>query len=609
MMMPRKKRRAIFVSVILSIILLIAIICIVLYVTTDMFKSNSVLFQKYALQLFDGIDVFINEENMSEIEEIINNSKLVSDTTVSINYTENGDASNPINNIQINIDGQEEKSEGYRYDDVSLVQDEETLLGLEYIEDDDVTGVRLNGIRQYVSTSIDNEDENLLNALYNLINTDIKDVIGFTSEELNTLTDKYKNILLSNITNFTFSKQTGVVLEINGTSYTTNAYSVSMTKEQYNDIYVQILEELKEDEIILSKLESLDNTINEYHSLIQDGETSNLEQTFINKITTKIQQIQDFNIGNDERVITVYECNGVTISMSIDTEEETIGADFINSDGNSYIYISQSEKIEEDEEENSFNFTVEKVTQINNETFSINYTKVEEGETTTNQYSSNTQMENSNINYNINISRSVEENIAEIEINKIATMVDDFEETEELVENENSIIIENLSDEQKESASNTIEQNINNQLETMYQTVPLEDIQQMLIGLNLMEEELDDLSNEGTVTEIEKTRFNSLFELYEGENISKDRIEELIELAGENLADVRITDYQEGRNANIPSAYRLVIERGTDNSELAETVIEYMEENYDNEEFTVELEYDETTGLVANIYITMIDDD
>lgn len=608
MMMPRKKRRAIFISVIVAIILLIAITCIVLYSTTDMFKSNAVLFQKYALQLFDGIDVFINEENMSEIEEIINNNKLVSDTTVSINYTENGDTSNPINNIQINIAGQEEKSEGYRYDDVSLVQDEETLLGLEYIEDGEVAGVRLNGIRQYVSTNIDNEDENSLNALYNLINTDIKDVIGFTSEELNTIIDKYRNIVLTNITNFTFSKQAGVVLEINGTSYTTNAYSVSMTKEQYNNIYVQILEELKEDEIILSKLEALDNTINEYHNLIQDGETSNLEQTFINEITTKIQQIQDFNIGNDERVITVYECNGVTISMSIDTEEETIGADFINSDGSSYIYISQSEKVEEDEEENSFNFTVEKVTQINNETININYTKVEEGETTTNQYSSSKQMENSNINYDINISRSVEENIAEIEINKTATVVDNFEEIEELVENDNNIILENLTDEQRESARDTIEQNINNQLETMYQTVPLEDIQQMLISLDLMEEELDDLSNDGTITELERTRFNSVFELYEGENISKERIEELIELAGEDLADVRITDYQDGRNENIPSAYRLVIERGTDNSELAETVIEYIEENYSNEEFTVELEYDETTGLIANIYITMIED-
>ena len=124
--------------------------------------------------------------------------------------------------------------------------------------------------------------------------------------------------------------------------------------------------------------------------------------------------------------------------------------------------------------------------------------------------------------------------------------------------------------------------------------------------MKLKEEELDDISGEGTITEIEKNRFNTTFELYEGERISKERVEELINIAKDNLGDVRITNYKEERNERIPLEYRLVIERGTENSELAESVITYIEENY-NKEFSVRLEYDETTGLVNNIYITVIE--
>ena len=49
-----------------------------------------------------------------------------------------------------------------------------------------------------------------------------------------------------------------------------------------------------------------------------------------------------------------------------------------------------------------------------------------------------------------------------------------------------------------------------------------------------------------------------------------------------------------------------MIERDVDNTELAESVIDYIEEKY-TQEFSVRLEYEETTGLVNNIYITVME--
>ena len=605
MMMPRKKRRAILLSVILIILLIIAIACAILYATTDMFKSNDVLFEKYASQLLDNLDDILNEDHMAEMEEILNNNKLTSETTATISYNENGDTSHPINNIQMNISGEEERTTGYNYKDITVTQNDETVVGAEYIEDGNIAGVRLNEIRQFVSTNIDNEDENEIYNLYELIHTDIPGLLGLNADEWNTLKEKYIGIVLNNLTNANFSKQKGMALEINGAQYNANVYSVTVTKEQFNHIYIQILEELEKDETILSKIEAIDNKMNEYHNFIQDGETSNIKQDFINQIDNTIQKIENFNIGNDERTISVFESDGVAISLSIDTEENFMGVDVINGESNNFINILGNEKIEEEEAENSFDLKIEKTVAPNDETISIQYNIVEEGEETANLCNISRKMENSNVNSNINFSRNVGQNTLEIAVETITNIVNDFDEKEELAENENNIMIGSLNDEQKENVKNNVEENITNQINTFLQVVPSESINQMLINLKLKEEELDDLSGE-TVTELEKNRFNSTFELFEGENITKERVEELINIAKENLGDVRITNYREEREERIPLEYRLVIERGTDNSELAESVITYIEEKY-REDFSVRLEYDETTGLVNNIYITVME--
>ena len=606
MMMPRKKRRAILISVILVILIIIATVCVVLYATTDMFKSNDVLFEKYARQLLDNLDDVLNEDHMAEMEEILNNNKLTSNTTTTINYSENGDTSHPINNMQMNISGEEEKTAGYNYKDVTVTQNDETIAGLEYIEDGNIAGVRLNGIRQYLSTNVENKDENEIYNLYELIHTDIPGLLGLNSNEWNTLKEKYIGIIWGDVANATFSKQSGMVIEINGTQYNTNVYSITITKEQFNNIYIQLLEELEKDEIILSKIEALDNKLNEYHNFMQDGESSNLKQDFIDEIDNTIQNIQNFNIGNDERTISVFESNGMAISLSIDTEKDFTGLDVVNGEGSHFINILGNEKTKEGEAENSFDFKIEKTVATNDETLTVQYNTVQEGEEITNECSISRKMENANVNSYVNFSRSVEQNTLEIAIETITNIVNDFAEKEELVENEDNIMIESLSNEQKESVRSNVEENINNQINTFLQVVPLENINQMLINLNFMEEELDDISGDGNVTELEKNRFNSTFELFEGEHITKERIEELIDISKEDLGDVRITNYKEQGNERIPSEYRLVIERGTDNSELAENVIAYIEENY-NEEFSVRLEYDETTGLVNNIYITIME--
>ena len=66
MMMPRKKRRMIIIVSIILLLLIIAITLFLLYINTDMFKSNSTLFAKYIGQNVENITAFYNEVGTSD---------------------------------------------------------------------------------------------------------------------------------------------------------------------------------------------------------------------------------------------------------------------------------------------------------------------------------------------------------------------------------------------------------------------------------------------------------------------------------------------------------------------------------------------------------------
>lgn len=606
MVMPRKKRRTILALVLIAFVAILLGVYLLLYNTTDMFKSEDVLFNKYVSQLIENIYPILNEENMAEITEMINNNKLSSNTNVNIEYTENGNADNGINQLQMNIEGNREKSTGYNYQNVKILQDENVLAGVEYIEEEDICGIRLNGIRQFLSTNLEND--NNISSIYQLVNTNYKELISISSEEMQTLKDKYMNIIITNISNASYSKQKDVGLEINGESYQTNAYSITMTKEQFNNIYMKVLEEIKQEDIILSKLEDIDNVINKFETLMENNEkTSNLKQEFIDKIDKKIEEIQSSNIGNDQRTITVFETEGVAIRLSIDTEENFINLDVTNTDENNFINILGNEKIEENEKENSFDLKVQKTFATNEQEVKMNYDIVEEGENTATEIIIQQKKESdSEISNNYTINRTIGTNDLNISIENRIDTVENFEQLIELEENENNILLETLNEEQKQNVRRNLEENISNQLNAIQQIVSFDKITEMLTRMNIIEEQLDDISNEG-ITEVEKNRFNANFELFEGENVGKNRIIELVNFAKDNLEDISVTQYREQTSSDgekIPLEYDLVINRSEQNTEIAEEFMNNIKNSNQNS-FSVRLAYDEETGLINHVYITV----
>ena len=261
MMMPRKKRRLLLILSIIVILIILAIAYIVVYQKTDMLKTNDVLFNKYATQIFQNMEPTFNQDNMLEMLDVLEKNKLSTETTFKVNYKEDNDESNTINKVEMSINGQEEKNENYNYKNVKIKDSDNDLMGFECINEQDVKAVRLDKIKQFLSTE---KDDNGISELNDLVNLKIEGTFGISDEQVKKISEKYLNIIKNNISNATYSKKKGVTLEIDGKRYDTNSYSMTITKEKFNDVYIKVLEEIKKDDDILSWLDNIDKKICSY---------------------------------------------------------------------------------------------------------------------------------------------------------------------------------------------------------------------------------------------------------------------------------------------------------------------------------------------------------
>ena len=208
MIMARKKRITVTITIIFLIIVISMIIGgVILYQATDMFKGNDVLFQKYAGQLIENVQISL-ESNSIDTKSFLETNKIESNITINAEYNENAN----INIPEIQIEEKLEFSNNYNYKNIKLVENEEELFDIENLQEGDLYGIRPYGIIQYASTK---QTDNKIYKINQLINTKLEDIFQFSDEEITNLKSKYMNIVINNLASSNFSKKSGLVLEIN----------------------------------------------------------------------------------------------------------------------------------------------------------------------------------------------------------------------------------------------------------------------------------------------------------------------------------------------------------------------------------------------------------
>lgn len=277
-MLPRKKRIIILTSIIAIIILIISITFIFVYLNTDMLKSNKTLFLKYMEK---------NTENFMMVKDAVKNmigdSKLQTNpyneqTEIKVNYTKNmgttsENTSNVINKLKLVIDGNIDQANNYDYKNMKLLNGSNQIFNVEYIQNDTIYGIKFSDLfKQYILVENNNlkdlfkkigyTDEQLANIPNTIaIGQGVFGGTDFTEEEIKILQDKYLGLISQDWGKDKFSKKANQAITINQKNVKANAYSLKLTKEQLNNMYIKILENLKSEDTILSKIDKMQNKL------------------------------------------------------------------------------------------------------------------------------------------------------------------------------------------------------------------------------------------------------------------------------------------------------------------------------------------------------------
>lgn len=618
-MMPRKKRIALAIAIPSIIVIIIIITGILLYLNTDMFKSNKTLFFKYFGK---------NSENIKEIEEIfesteyeknLQNNKYTDDINIKVNYTNNlqttsEDNSNTINNVKLLIKGEEDKNNKYSYKDFKLEKDkniatntenqsssensnesnnkEQNIMEVEYIKNDNNYGIRFSDLfKQYLLVENNNlkdlfrkigyseqELENVPDSIE--INDITLSDIKFTEDEIKQLSEEYSEIINKKVSKEKFEKKSKQVITINEKNITTNAYILKLTNEELNNLYVDLLESLKQDEIILNKIESIQNKINSIN--INSSESKDLKESFIEEIDLQIEKINKTNIGNQETKIIVYENSGKTIRTAIQGKDYEINFDYINTQDEKNI-----ELIVKKDEIETYNIKLKKDKDgikldiySNDETNPIKISLEQNKNESDKKISNNINLKYENANSKLEVS-------AEQEIN----IVDNFE-NENTLNDQNSILLNGLEKEQLQAVLNQVSEEVQQKINSISEEVKINDIQEILEALGIVNKQQN--IEAGGITETEKNRFNSKFEILKGEELDNENVLKVVEAVKDNIINAQVDTNEE---------IKIEISRNESNQDIEKSLEEYIKKEKDKK-YDIKIEYDEDTELVKYIIMT-----
>lgn len=596
-MMPRKKRKIILIVSIISIVAMIAMTLIFLYITTDSFKSSRTLFSKYLGQNVENWGAMQSENKQSEYEELLEQSKYTTNTEVTVNYTENvgtdlENTENVINELKLEIKGQTDNSKEYNYQDIHLLKNDEKLSELEYIQSGEVKGIRFPELfSQYLVASKDDvkeilqktgQEEQETSKLWQKI--DFNGFPSLTPTEQQTIKNKYINLINRNLSKDNFSKQKNQTIQMDGKAINVNAYTLTVTKEQMNSIYLKILEEMKQDEIILKKIDDLQIWLEPY----QMEAEKNLREEFIQKIDSLMSDITRNNIGQEQAKITVYENYHTTVRTVIQNPEYEITIDLLSLSEENYVQFSYQDEKNKKKQVVTYKKTGRQT--------SIDFERTEKEQTKKYQLVNNQKVNGNQCEKNKTFLYEDDSNKVEASIKQEINIVDIAEE-DVIQKEENFINLSELEEEQLQTILEQAKAKISEETTKVTNHVKKEEVLQVLKVVGLVKEN-QNFENTG-ITETEKKRFNSKFEILQGENLENKVILNLIDAIKSNLVDIEVVSATE---------LKLKLDRLRNNEEVVTNLTTFMEESK-NQKYNAKVEYDETTGLVSSIVLTRVVDE
>ena len=590
------------VAIIVILIVLILGICggvfAYLFLATDTFKDEQELFFNYFSQDLEKTKELLKLKTIENYQTLKSNATYEENNTINVKYAQGGEISNPYNNLSISLKNQ--KDNDYNYKDFKILFEEQSAIQIEAIKKADTYGIRFsNLLKQFVTLlngeridGLDVDDETLVKtkAIIEDDSSYFQNMI-ISSQELQNLENKYLTVITQSLKQGVFSKQANVVTTIGTENIETNTYSVDLTAYQFQNLLIELLNNLKIDEIIMGKIEAI----------------SGSSQNFVNTIDNLIRQVEDKDYKPVK--ITLYVNSGNTVKTELKSDDFTINIESNSDNGNGSTKIEYTNSDEE-----SKIFTITKQLSEYQENFDIIYSvKTNEEEY---EYSITLESNFERTDIAFGYKKDITEIVISLE-NDITTNVgEQIELTTENSINLNETVEPNLS-----VTLNVLNVQVPEKLKSRYdlliQKLQAQEFLDMVkekynifFGEEVEEEptepeeqepnltgEEEPTSEADDLTTAEVNRFNAMFEFYSGTGISGKNVKQLLEITKEHLESVNIEVLPEENNKE---EITLNIKLNTPNSELADSIIEKID---DQKTYIVNMTFSETNNILQTITI------
>lgn len=590
------------VAIIVILIVLILGICggvfAYLFLATDTFKDEQELFFNYFSQDLEKTKELLKLKTIENYQTLKSNATYEENNTINVKYAQGGEISNPYNNLSISLKNQ--KDNDYNYKDFKILFEEQSAIQIEAIKKADTYGIRFsNLLKQFVTLlngeridGLDVDDETLVKtkAIIEDDSSYFQNMI-ISSQELQNLENKYLTVITQSLKQGVFSKQANVVITIGTENIETNTYSVDLTAYQFQNLLIELLNNLKIDEIIMGKIEAI----------------SGSSQNFVNTIDNLIRQVEDKDYKPVK--ITLYVNSGNTVKTELKSDDFTINIESNSDNGNGSTKIEYTNSDEE-----SKIFTITKQLSEYQENFDIIYSvKTNEEEY---EYSITLESNFERTDIAFGYKKDITEIVISLE-NDITTNVgEQIELTTENSINLNETVEPNLS-----VTLNVLNVQVPEKLKSRYdlliQKLQAQEFLDMVkekynifFGEEVEEEptepeeqepnltgEEEPTSEADDLTTAEVNRFNAMFEFYSGTGISGKNVKQLLEITKEHLESVNIEVLPEENNKE---EITLNIKLNTPNSELADSIIEKID---DQKTYIVNMTFSETNNILQTITI------
>lgn len=561
-MNQKKSNKLIVVLIIIIGLLIIAAGSIYVYLATDLLKTNRQLFFKYAFKTMEKNGLI--EDSLYEYYNKQNSNAYKNSGNFNVNINGAQDSNiNAINNTNISFSGEFDNANSKMNQNISINYSDSVQFPFAFKKVEDTIGVQTKYIgKKYTTIAINNINKiNSQNLDIGVSSSDIKDVATkISSFSVVQAFETIQNLKGKYTDVIEENIQDGNFSKVKENGL--NGYELKLSEQELNNITIKLLEILEEDKENLDKL-------NLYFNI----KSSDIEN--------KIEELKnaDLEENNNEIKITVYEQNRNIAKIKILTNDINLSIEKVKEQNGNLQYNVNFESLNENKDMKNINFTVKYDGLLSLQNIQEDYELELEIKQNTYTY---------NISNNVNFENSIN--------------IEEFTD-------ENSLSLDNTEKEQVNNYLLQVKERIQNINKTQMEELGLSENENLLANfipkINSNSSIINRNLGDNTVSEQEQTEiseFNNKFNIYKDSNMGGGSVKGLLTTIALNNG---INDSEEDEEEKSNNNY--LIEEINYNGEEYEvnrqTIALLKGEISTEDNFRVEFESDENTGRIYRAVI------